>query len=237
MVNKPPLPEEFDHPTEVNGWIHAPESNKNGHVWIGESAQRSVGVFSGITDRVRVAVFDDRVDGFCNKVQPVERIYEDGETQAEATAWGVERAVAWMEQHAPDGWGHPHVEEAVFDPPIGFVLDRYYLEEREQIVCYRQEETEKAVSMAGGRTADTEPSLETQAYLYVEAWRGSGNAAISLAPWLRAHDHEKCEIVDPPEECGLAVALKLAHEWVCEETGRTRDAPAAGQSGFGAWLE
>ncbi|MGN8215834.1 hypothetical protein [Halococcus salifodinae] len=235
MVNRPPLPDRFVLPAEVNGWVHMPGSNKNGHVWTGESAQRSVGVFSGITDRVRVAIFDDRVDGFCSKIQPVERSLEDGETQAEATAWGVERAVAWMERHAPERWNHPHVEEAVFDPPVGFVLDRYYLEEREHIVCYRQEGTEKAVNMAGGRTADTEPSLATRAYLYVEAWRGSGNGTIALAPWLRAHDHEKHEVVELPKECGLDIALKLGREWVCEETGQTRDAPAAGQSGLGAW--
>jgi hypothetical protein len=235
MVNKPPLPEGFDLPEEVNGWIHTPKSNKNGHIWIGESAQRSVGVFSGITDRVRVAVFDDRVDGFCSKIQPVERSLEDGETQAEAAAWGVERAVAWMERQTPERWDHPHVEEAVFDPPVGFVLDRYYLEEREQIVCYRQKDSEKAVSMAGGRPPETEPSLETRAYLLVEAWRGSGNATITLAPWLRAHDREKHEIVEPPEECGLTVALKLAREWVQEEAGQTRDSPAIGQSDLGAW--
>ncbi|EMA56628.1 hypothetical protein [Halococcus thailandensis] len=235
MVNKPPLPEGFGLPAEVNGWVHTPKSNKNGHVWISESAQRSVGVFSGITDRVRVAVFDDRVDGFCSKIQPVERSLEDGETQAEATAWGVERAVAWMERQIPERWDHPHVEEAVFDPPVGFVLDRYYLEEREHTVCYRQGDTEKAVSMVGGRPPETEPSLETRAYLYVEVWRGSGNATIALAPWLRAHDHEKHEIANPPEECGLAVALKLAREWVQEEAGQTRDSPAIGQSDLGAW--
>lgn len=109
------------------------------------------------------------------------------------------------------------------------------LEEREHIVCYRQENAEKAVCMAGGRTTDKEPSLETWAYLFVEAWRGSGNATISLAPWLRAHDREKHEVVESPDECGLAVALKLAREWVREEAGQTRDAPAAGQSDIGTW--
>lgn len=185
MVNKPPLPEGFDLPEEVNGWIHTPKSNKNGHIWIGESAQRSVGVFSGITDRVRVAVFDDRVDGFCSKIQPVERSFEDGETQAEATAWGVKRAVAWMEHHAPDRWDHPHVEEAVFDPPVGFVLDRYYLEERKQIVCYRQKDSEKAVSMAGGR-----PRRQSQ------AWR-RGRICSSKrggeAGTRRSHSRRGCE--------------------------------------------
>lgn len=140
-----------------------------------------------------------------------------------------------MEHHAPAHWDHPHVEEAVFDPPIGFVLDRYFLEECRHIVCYRQKDAEKIVDMAGVRDPDTEPSLETRAYLYVETWRGSGNSTISLAPWLRADDHEKHEVVTPPEECGLAVALKLAHEWVQNETGQTRDAPAVGQSGLETW--
>ena len=56
MVNKPPLPKGFDPPAEVNGWVHAPQSNKNGHIWTGKSAQRSVDVFSGITDSIRVAI-------------------------------------------------------------------------------------------------------------------------------------------------------------------------------------
>lgn len=235
MVSKPPLPEDYDIPSEVNGWVHSPESNKNGHIWTSESAERSVGVFFGVSGSVRVAVFDDRIGGFCNKIQPVERHLDDNETDAEATAWAIERAVAWMEHHDPENWTHPHVEEAVFDPPAGFVLDRYYLEEREHIVCYRQADAETAVSISGDCDLDTEANLETRAYLYVEAWRGSGNATISLAPWLRAHDHEKHEVVEPPEECGLEVALKLAREWVENETGQTRDTPAIGQSGLGTW--
>ncbi len=99
----------------------------------------------------------------------------------------------------------------MFDPSVGFVLDRYYLEEREHIVCYRKEGTESEIEMSG-RRLDTELSLETRKYLYGEAWRGSGNSTVSLAPWLRAHDHERHEVVAPPEECGLAIALKLARE-------------------------
>jgi hypothetical protein len=44
-------------------------------------------------------------------------------------------------------------------------------------------------------------------YLYVEACRGSGNATVVLAPWLRAHDDEKHAVLEPPAECGLDVAL------------------------------
>jgi hypothetical protein len=234
MVNKPLLPDGFELPTDINGWRHAPESNRNGHVWTGASAERSVGVFAGLSDTVRVCVFDDRVDGFCNKIELNRRDIGDEEPKAEATAWGVAKAVDWMERNAPDAWDHPAVDEAVFDPPAGFELDRYYLEERQHIVCYRQEGEEKAVNLAG-RPPDTKPSLATRKYLYVETWRGSGNATIALAPWLRAHDHEKHEVVDPPDECGLAVALKLAREWVREQTGATREEPAAGQSDLGAW--
>lgn len=235
MASKPPLPDTFDLPTEVNGWVHDPESNKNAHVWTGGDAERSVGVFSSVGDRVRVAVFDDRVNGFCNRIQPIVReLDENGETEADGVAWAVERAVEWMDRHAPSEWDHPHVEEAVFDPPMGFELDRYYLEQREHIVCYRQCGEPRDVNLTG-RPPESDPSLETRPYLYVECWRGSGNATVALAPWLRAHDNEKHEVVETPEECGLAVALKLAREWVRDQTGETRDQPAPGQSDLGAW--
>jgi hypothetical protein len=48
-------------------------------------------------------------------------------------------------------------------------------------VCFRQTNAERAVSMSG-RSLDTEPSLDTRKYLYVEAWRSSGNATVALAP-------------------------------------------------------
>lgn len=69
----------------------------------------------------------------------------------------------------------------------------------------------------------------------ITAWRGSGDATVALAPWLRAHDEEMQEVVEPPAECGLAIAVKLAREYVRAETGRTRDAPATGQADLGAW--
>lgn len=234
MVAKPPLPDDYELPTTVNGWVHDQDSNRNGHVWTGADAERSVAVFLGSTTSVRVAVFDDRVDGFRNMIEPVQDAVPGAESEEEATVHGIDRAVEWMERHDPDKWDHPHVVEAVFDPPVGFVLDRYYLEEREHVVCYRQEGEESDVSLSG-RPPDTEPSLDTRKYLYVEAWRGSGNATISLAPWLRASDGAKHEVVDAPEECGLEVALKLAREWVAEQTGESRDELPAGQSDLGAW--
>jgi len=233
MVSKPPLPDDYELPREVNGWEHDPESNRNGHVWTGTDDPRSVAVFLNSDSSVRVAVFDDRVNGFANSVQIVDGS-GGNRSKPETTVWGVKQAIEWMERHDPARWDHPAVVEGVFDPPAGFVLDRYYLEEREHVVCYRQEGTEKDVNLSG-RPPDTEPSLETRKYLYVEAWRGSGNATIALAPWLRASDSEKHEVVDAPAECGLEVALKLAREWVREQTGATREEPAAGQSDIERW--
>lgn len=235
MPARPPLPDSFELPGHVNGWVHNPDSSKNGHVWTGENAERSVGVFSGISDRVRVAVSDDRVTGYSSSVQVVEREQETDETQADATAWGVERAVAWMEQHAPDEWDHPHVEEAAFDPPVGYELDTYCLGDRQHVVCYRREDVDDVLDYAGGHGLDTEPTLDTRAYLFIETWRGSGNSTIALSPWLRAHDHMMDEIIEPPEECGLEVALNHVREYVREQTGETRDRPAVGQSDLGGW--
>lgn len=241
MTAKPPLPDEFDLPYEVNGWIHDPESEKNGHTWYAPDETAAVGVF-GFGGTITVKVLDERVSGFDRAKRVFETEYEhekdyyepaDSEAPTPAVIEGVEAAVRWMEMN-DTGWKHPAVEEAVFDPPIGFELDRYYLETREHIVCFRQKGEEKDVNLSG-RPPDTDPSLETRKYLYVEAWRGSGNATVALAPWLRAHDEEKHEVVEPPEECGLDVALKLAREWVQEQTGQTRDQPAAGQSDLGAW--
>ena len=235
MAAKPPLPDGVDLPSDINGWVHHPDSNRNGHVWTGVDADRSVAVFSHLGTTVSVAVFDDRVDGFANRIEPVRRDIHKDESQPEAVVWGVNRAVAWMDRHAPTEWDHPAIEAAVFDSPTGFVLDRYYLEKREHIVYYRQENAERAVGMAGGRVLDSAASLETRAYLVVKAWHGSGNATIALAPWLRAHDEEMNEVVEPPAECGIAIAVKLAREYVHEETRRSRDVPATGQADLRAW--
>lgn len=228
MVNKPPLPDGYDLPGEVNGWIHDPESKKNGHVWTASDAPKSVAVFNHI-GTARVAIFDDRVDGFDNNVEPYREEVADGESKVDASAEAVGQAVSWMETHAPAKWAHPHVEEAVFDAPVGYSLDRYYLEQREAIVNYRRDGRGKAVQGFSDRDEDD------PAYLVVKVWRGSGNATVATAPWLRAHDHQMTEVADPPEECGLPVALKCAREYAREVTGLERESPAAGQSGIQEW--
>lgn len=237
MPNRPQLPDGYDRPEAVGDWQYDPESGKNGHVWTSDE-DVTVGVFNSV-NRVRVAVFDDRVDGFENNVEPYsEPVPEDCPRSdvADRVAAGVDAAIDWMEQQAPGEWEHPAVVEAVFDPPAGCVLDRYYLESREHIVYYRQEGTESDVKVAGGRRLESDPSLDTRRYLYVQAWRGSGNATVALAPWLRAHDHEMHEVLEPPEECGLEVAVMLAREWVAEQRGEQLDpAASAGQASLEGW--
>lgn len=50
-------------------------------------------MFLGVSNRVHVAVFDDRVDGFRNNIEPIERELDEQETQMEATVWEIDRAV------------------------------------------------------------------------------------------------------------------------------------------------
>ena len=242
MVSKPPRPDGYSLPAQVNGWCHAPDSKKNGHIWLSPEETAAVGVF-GFGGEMQVKLLDERVSGigrskavFEAKYQHTKDYYEpaDSSVPMAVVVETVEAAVDWMQRHAPP-WEHPAVEPAAFDPPAGFVLDRYYLEERQQTVCYRQEGTESDVNMSG-RPPDTEPSLDTRKYLYVEAWRGSGNATVALAPWLRAHDDEKHEVLEPPAECGLDVALMLAREWVADQRNTTVDhEQTAGQASLGGW--
>ena len=242
MTAKPPLPDGYELPSTVNGWTHAPASKKNGHIWLAPEETAAVGVF-GFGGEMRVKLLDERVSGFARSNVVFEAEYEhtkdyyepaDSDAPPPVVVKTVEAAVDWMQRHAPP-WEHSAVEPAAFEPPTGYVLDRYYLEEREQIVCYRQENTESAISMSG-RPPDTEPSLDTRKYLYVEAWRGSGNATVALAPWLQAHDEEKHEVLEPPAECGLDVALMLAREWVAEQRDESVDhSKTAGQASLEGW--
>lgn len=235
MVSKPPLPDDYQPPTEVNGWVHDPDSKRNGHVWSARNREASVGVFCYPTGRLAVSVFDDRVDGFCNKVEPVSRELDEDDDTEQGVVWAIDEAVSWMQNHAPEEWEHPAVEEAVFDPPVGYVLDRYYLEQRNQTVYYRREDAESDVRMGPAKDDGTVPTLETRAYLVVRTWRGSGNSTISVAPWLRAHDKDMHEVVDPPAGCGLEIAITLARQYVREETDRERESLATGQAGLGEW--
>ncbi|MDR5657632.1 hypothetical protein RH831_10630 [Halodesulfurarchaeum sp. HSR-GB] len=127
-------------------------------------------------------------------------------------------------------------EEAALNPPPGHTLGYYFLEEREHIIYYGRENAESESSLNPHRDYDEiEPTIDNWGYLTVQTYRGSGNSTIGLAPWVRAHDHKNHEVVDPPEECGLDVALKLAREYVIEETGLEPSGPVSGQTGLNSW--
>lgn len=221
MVNKPPLPDDYDLPGVVNGWTPDPGSNRNGHVWTAAEHDVSVAVFAHV-GAVRVAVFDDRVTGFGSKVEPYDdEAPDDRDALAGAVVDGIKHAVAWMRDHRPGEWSHPDVNEAVFDAPEGYVLDRYYLEQRDAEIYYRLEDAESKVEGFDTRDPQRDP------YLYVQTWLGSGNSTVATAPWLHAHDHELTKVVDPPAECGLDIALRYAREHVGDSTGVT-----SGQTGL-----
>lgn len=232
MTTRPPLPDGYDLPVKVNGWHHDTESNKNGHVWTRPDGERSVAVFCHL-ETVRVTASDNRVNGFASNPDQIRRNVRDGESKREATVWGVEKVVEWMRRHDPDAWNCPGVNEAVFDPPAGYDLEYYFVEEREQIVYYHEQGARERSSLASLREEPIgELDPEAYTYLNVHEWRGSGTATVALAPWVHAHDEEMDDVVDCPDECGLDVALKLAREWVAETTGETRDTVTAGQSGL-----
>jgi hypothetical protein len=115
-------------------------------------------------------------------------------------------------------------------PPLTYPGNKSELAEEN-----RREDADKRVGMGGERAPESDPTPSTRAYLVVKAWRRSGNSTVALAPWLRASDEKMETVVEPPEECGLPVALKLAREYVAEHTDHTRDTPAAGQSGISQW--
>lgn len=221
MSHKPPIPGDKELPERVNGWVHDPEDTRNGHVWVGEDAERSVVVF-GSLDRVRVAVYDDRVDSG-EYVNLTNQTFDDVATQStDAVLWGVQKAVGWMEQTHPTEWEHPEVEPAVFEAPPGYELAYYAIGNRAYTVYYRRVNGKDAWEMIGEDLLDdSEPSIKTRKYLYIKTWKGSGNSTIALAPWTRGHEHQMKEIVDPPEECGLAKAVRLTYEWVAEQKIKT----------------
>lgn len=219
----------------VNGWLWNPDSNRNGLIWYGKEAARSVGIFTTFGEHIRVHVFDDRVSGFDNKITPFRRKVREDEELEDALRWAVKKAQSWMGTHSPTEWKHPDIIEAALTPPPGYVLDRYYLENREHIVYYRDPDAKRGTSINLRKPdPDLEATLDTYPYLNIRSWKGSGNATIALAPWLRAHEHELHEIIDPPEECGLEIAHKLLREYVEEETGLTADI-TVGQSDLGTW--
>lgn len=240
---RPSLPDGFDVPQEVNGWLYDPETNKNGHAWYADDRQTSVAVFRHF-DRVCVKVTDERVGGFENNVEVYtdeipEDVEPDGHRQSVRVALGIEHAVDWMRSTAPDEWSHPDVCESVFDAPAGHVLEQYYLEQRETVVYYRREGSERVTRLAGIGAEDLDP--ETAPYLYIHVWNRSGNATVAVAPFLRAHGpgskHPEIEsAADTPEDCGLYVALTVARQWAREQPGVDEATePTVGQSDLSGW--
>lgn len=242
MTGEPPLPNGYELPVEVNGWVHAPDSNLNAYVWnsADDTAQLRVSGFGG---RIMVRIYDARVEGFARSRQLYTVGYDNTDEYFDppeptpqaspAVVNAIEIAARWMGQHP--NWNHPDIPTEAFDPPAGFSLAQYHLEEREHIIYYEQDTQRSALEMCG-QGAGTAPSLTTRKYICIESWRGSGNTTISLAPWVNAHDHEKHEIVDPPEGCGLDIALKLTRDWIQDQSDTSQEQPATGQTDISAWV-
>jgi len=241
MPAKPQLPDGFALPETVNEWEHDPESNKNGHAYYPPDRTQSVTVYSHFNEVV-AKVSDERADGFCRNETVVERDLPDDGSHADerrAVVAVLDEAFDWMRAHAPGEWSHPRVNEAVFSPPPGYVLDRYYVEQRDTTVYYRREGAESDVRLGEMEAPDGDPTPETHPYLVVHCWPGSGNTTVSLAPWIGAHDHEMHEVVETPEESGLDVALLKAREYASERVadGEEREGPTVGQTALDSWGE
>lgn len=237
-VPKPPVPTGCEPRASINGWELDPKSQKNGHCWVGPAGESSVAVYaSGGT--AYAAVSDDRLTGLGRSRRLAESSYPfekptltpaDPEADGKAVATALEAAVGWMERHSPP-WRHPDVEEAAFDPPVGYVLDRYYLREHSHEIAYRRAGSESRAGL-NSELPTSEPSLQTRRYLYVEVQRGSGDVTIAVAPWLQATGDETHTVAEPPAGCGTGIALKRARTLVQEATGRSRASPPAGQQGL-----
>ncbi|WP_436348764.1 hypothetical protein [Natronorubrum sp. FCH18a] len=235
---KPDLPDDYELPCAINGWLYDTEDTSNGHVWRSSDDKCSVGVFDTLGS-VSVRVTDDRVSGFASNVE-LERVEYDRAGRDDALAGALGAARAWMEQPDPAAWSHPDVCEAVFDAPTGYSLETYYLENRETIVYYRRDDAETGVEIDVRGKGPEALTRETAAYLYVHQWNGSGNATVALAPWTEAHGPKSKHpdikpVLETPDECGLTLALTMAREWVREHDGRAIDADAAGQAALSRW--
>jgi hypothetical protein len=239
MTDKPALPEGVELPNDVGRWTHAPGSNRNGHVWKskGRNTCLSVAVYCGLYNQVRVKVADDRIIGLGGAVELAADDLDNYDTAADATLWGIQRAATWMRAHDPDDWTHPEVYEPAFEAPPGYGLDRYFIRPQKQAVYYLKEGTESRSSIAASQP-DTDPSIDTRRYLVLTALRGSGNSTVSVAPWTAATNAELAEIIELPDDSGIAIAHKRAREYVLEHTDteqETQEKPAVGQSDLSAW--
>jgi hypothetical protein len=122
-----------------------------------------------------------------------------------------------METYSEGEWSHPRIHEAAFQPPVGYEIVAYRINSRTTTVHYYQTDAHEVERLARANLPDS-MSAESCPYLEVETWVGSGNSTVALAPWKRAHDNERKEIADPPEKCGIEVALTTAREFARTST-------------------
>lgn len=228
---------------EVNGWVHEPEHPSNGITWLSEDETASVSVFCH-PDDISIYVADERVTGMKHRRLIHREEYESAddvdrylELEKQAVEDGIDYAVDWMSETAPDEWSHPGVSESIFDAPIGYELEKCYLENRTLEIYYKQTEFDEEQRPRDPGKLD-DHSADNCEYLYVHIWRGSGKATVALSPRLRAHgpgdgreNWEVEPVVDTPDECGLEVALTMARQWAQEQTdGEVEADLSAGQA-------
>jgi len=215
MPAKPRLPDDFDLPTAVNGWIHDPDDRTNGHCWQYEQGERPLAIRVYETlGACYAAVTDERTSGMESKKRIIDLDHADREdlSHEEAIETGINATIEWMNNYGEGEWSHPRIHEAAFQPPVGYELASYRINSRTTTVLYHQTNAREIDRLAGGNFPD-EMSANSCPYLKVETWAGSRNSTVALAPWKCAHDNEQQEIADPPEECGIEVALTTAREF------------------------
>jgi hypothetical protein len=212
---KPELPDGFDLPTRVNGWVYDPEDGSNGHCWRFEQGERPLAmrVYDPI-GTCYAAITDERTSGLDSRQRVSEVEFGSGTDcwQLKAVEEVLTDAIDWMDDHSEGEWSHPRIEEAAFQPPAGYELVDYQIDNRMTTVQYHRHGTHEADRLAGIHFPD-DMTVDSCPYLEIETWAGSGNSTVRLAPWRHAHDDECTEIADPPEECGLDVALATAREF------------------------
>ena len=230
---KPELPDGFDLPTRVNGWVHSPEDKSNGHCWRFEQEKRPLAMrVYDPPGSCYAAVTDERTSGMDSKQRVSEVKFGSGTdcSQLRAIEEVLTDAIDWMDDHNDGEWSHPRIQEAAFQPPAGYELVDYRIDNRTTTVQYHRLGTPEVDRLAGGHFPD-DMSADSCPYLEVETWAGSGNSTIVLAPWRRAHDEECKEVADPPEECGFDVALATARELARQHVDSDSDEPLSDPAG------
>jgi hypothetical protein len=216
MPHRPELPDHFEIPQTVGQWTYDPESNKNGHVWYGPDRETAVGVFCPVNS-VYVMVSDER----CIGLERGDRIFEKEiadveDRQAEkmrTVESAAEHAVDWMADNDPQDWSCERVHDCVLDAPAGYEVALYEVATRTSTVYYHRIGTDPECVL-GQDTPPENITPETYPYIRVKVYRGSGNAEVALSPWTRAHDDQVAEIREPPEGCGVEVAVSMARQYV-----------------------